>query len=280
MIDNTREDEKSKRVQRYLNNLDNFSTLYEQFILSEIVENEKKRRSALRSKARRLLREYEDMSEEEQEKFEERRNKDGYYSKDKLEEIADKEELIPEDKLEELNIPTRYVSSDIEARSVDQVRKIMTYLMDNYDPVGKEAPNWSKTKRQLREEHDIRIDVPKLKRYWSAIEDKEAFSLVKQKMYWDIVSELEGVASKLIDHVLDRVGSEGGEYDSIDQRIDAVVKIADMIKDLPSNKPEQEDKPEGGVITQNIRFDIMDEADRRSDDEASTIDITGEENES
>jgi len=274
MNDNTLEEEKSERVETYLNNLEDFEELYEQLILSEAVEEEFKHRRMLRSRAQKLLEEYEEMSEEEQEEFEERRNKEGRYTKEQLEEMADKDddELMPEDKLEELGVPSRYAGGDMKARDVSEIREIMTTLMNNYDPVLKEAPNWSKSKREL-EEKDIDIGHSKLKRYWNAIEEKQAFDLVKRKIYWQIMDKLEGAANSLVEHVVNRVESEGGDYDYIDQRVEALEKVVEMMKNMPKDEPTKIQKDEH-VTKQEIRFSEMEEANRG--DEEETIDVTEE----
>jgi len=203
MNENTQKDETNQRVTEYLENLGDLKKLRQQFFLSDVVENELTRRRQLRWRAKKLLKEYREMNDEEQKEFEERRNKENKYTKEQLEEIAEKDndELIPKEKLEELDIPARYVSGDMEARSVSEVRKIVSALMTNYDPIGKEAPNWSQTRRSLDQDHDIQIYPKKLKRYWTAIEEKEAFNLVKEKIEWQILGDLEETVSGLMEHV-------------------------------------------------------------------------------
>lgn len=279
MIDYTQEDEKFDPIDEYLRNLDNFEKLYEQFILSEIVEEEYRRRQSLRYKARKLMEEYEQMSEEEQEEFEEKRNRDNQYTKEQLEEIADKDddELIPDEKLDELDIPSRYVSGDMEARSVSEVRKIMAALMRNYDPVDKDAPNWTQTRKELQEEHDIHIYPVKLKRYWSAIEEKEAFSLVKKKLYMDIADKMEDTISNLFEHINNRVGSEGGEYDSMKERVEALERITQIMETVSGDKQKEQQQGQGAAVNQQFVLKDIETANR--DDDTETIDIEGEDDE-
>lgn len=277
MSESTQTQNGKRRVEKFLKNLDSVEELYEQVIVSEVVDDEIKRRKQLWRRANNIVEEYEKMSEEERGEMEEKQNKDGRYNMDQYKEIADKDpaELIPEDKLDELDIPARYVGGDVEARNVGEIREIMATLMQEYDPVLKEAPNWSESKRVLKEEHEIEISVPKLRRYWTAIEEKEAFNIVKQSMYWDIFEKLEGATEQLIDHVVDRVGTEGGDYDKITERVDALVKVVDMLKNLPHNEPDkvQVDKREAKKTTNEYVFKDMNEEEIEDIEEHGTIDV-------
>lgn len=275
MTESTQEEEKYQRVQRYLKNLDSFEELYEQLIVSESVEDELEKRESIRGKAKKLVREYNDMTEEEKEDFRKRRNKSGRYTVDQLKEISSmsREEMVPEDKFEDVDIPARYAGGDVQARSVEEVKEIMASLMQNYDPVDKDAPNWSKTKRELKEKHDIVIGVKKLKRYWTAIEEKEAFNLVKRKLYMDVASKMEKTIGNLFEHINNRVGSEGGRYDGMKERVDALERLTDVMERITGGAPEEKEQEQGTTVNQEFRFNEMDTADRGSDDEEEVIDL-------
>lgn len=277
MTESIQEEKKYQRVQRYLNNLEDFEELYEQLIVSEIVDEEISKRKSLRNKARNLLDDYEDMTEEEKEEFRKNRNKDGRYTLEQLKEIASMsdEEIVPEDEFEDVDIPAKYAGGDVQGRSVSDVREIMASLMQNYDPVDKDAPNWSKTKRELKDQHDIGISTSKLKRYWTAIEEKEAFNLVKRKLYMDVATHMEKTINNLFEHINNRVGSEGGEYDSMKERVDALERLTDIMERVTGQKPEESQESQGTTVNQQFRFAEMDTADRGEDDEeeTETIDI-------
>lgn len=272
MNESTQKKKKYQRVDRYLDNLDDFQKLYEQFEASEYAEEELKRRSSIRGRARELMDKYEDMTDEEKEDFRKRRNKDNVYTVDQLQEIANMstEEMVPDDE----DIPSRYAGGDAQGRSVEEVREIMAALMNNYDPVDKEAPNWTQTRRELKEEHEISIYPATLKRYWTAIEEKEAFNLVKRKLYMDVATHMEETINNLFEHINNRVGSEGGEYDSMKERVDALERLTDIMERITGQKSDEgQQQQQGNVVQQQFRLAEMDTADRGSDDEAETIDV-------
>lgn len=275
MTESTQEEKKYQRVQRYLDNLEDFEGLYKQFIVSEIVDGEIAKRKGLRSKAKRLLDDYNTMSEEEQEEFRKRRNKEGRYTLDQLKEISDMgdEEIVPDEDFDDVEIPAKYAGGDVQGRSVSEVREIMATLMQNYDPVAKDAPNFSKSKRELKEEHDIGISSRKLKRYWTAIEEKEAFNLVKRKLYMDVATHMEKTINNLFEHINNRVGSEGGEYDSMKERVDALERLTDIMERITGQKTDESQQEQGATVNQQFRFSDMETADRGSDNEEETIDV-------
>ena len=270
------QNEQTKVVEDFLERLDDFQGFCKQVVTSEAFEDERERRRDRRSWARRLIEEYESMTEEEQKEFEERKNKEGQYSKEQLEEMAESEELLDKEKMKKANIPPRYVSGDIEARTVGEVKKIVSVLMNNYDPVGKEAPNWNNSRNTLKEKHDIAIGVAKLKRYWSAIEEKKAFSLVKQKMYWEIIDGLQDASNDLIQHVMDRVGSDGGDFDKINERTEALVKVIDLLENLGEDDTQKIQVDERKATKTEYVFKDMTEDEQEKIEEDGVIDIEGE----
>lgn len=275
MSESTQNEKKYQRVREYLNNLEDFQKLYEQCVVSEYVEDELDKRKALRNKAKNLIEEYNNATEEEQEEIRSRRNKDGRYTVEQLKEIANMsdEDIVPKE-AEEYEVPARFASSDIQARSVSEVREIMASLMENYDPVVKDAPNWSKTKRDLKNKHDIHIAPKKLKRYWAAIEEKEALNLVKRKLYMDVASKMEQTINNLFEHINNRVGSEGGEYDSMKERVDALERLTEIMEKVTGGKPQKEGGEQGTTVKQEFRFTELDEAKRDNDEkDVETIDI-------
>jgi len=221
--------------------------LIPEFIIGETYEYKYKSRRNLKYWAQRQLEEYYNMSEEEQKQFEEERNKEGRYTKKQLEEIANSENV---------EVPEKFGSGDLKARPIEEYRKILEAMMENFDPE-QGRPVWTRTVNTLKD-HDVSITPAVLKRYWTAVREKDAYNLVKNKLYWNIFEGMEDSVEALIDHVIDRVGTEGGKYDDIEKRVNALVKIVEMVKGLPYDQPQrvqvQEDKTETKRI-QLVEYD-------------------------
>lgn len=214
-------------IQEAIKRFDITDELYPQFVLADSIAGELERRKGIKNKAIRLMKEYRNMSDKEQEKFKTKRNRPGQYTKEQLQQLANSD----------IEPPESFGSGDLKARPVKECRQIMEVLLEHWDPE-RGRPVWNQAVNELRD-RDISISDQALKRYWTAIQEKDAYQIVKEKFYWNILERFDETADALFDHVMDRVGSEDGKWDKMDDRVDALVKIIEMMKSIPRDQPQE-----------------------------------------
>lgn len=201
------------------------------------------------------------MSEEEKEEFEEKHNRDGKYTKEQLKEIADSE----------VEVPNKFNAEDLKARPISECRKIMEALMENFDPT-KGRPVWKRANDSLHDD-DISISPGTLKRFWTAIQEKDAYQIVKEKIYWDIFEEADEIREALEEHIIDRIGGKGEEFDGIEDRMNAYVKWIETLKDLPREQPQQVEVKKEEKQTKNVVFKDFSEEQEENIRNGEPIDV-------
>lgn len=243
--------------------------LYRGFIRSRSVYKEYQRRKRLQSKAKRILEEYEKMTKEEKEK--ERANRkvnDNAFSIPQLQQIVE----------EDINLPEGYKTSQVQPVSAAEYKKIAQVLFETFNPTD-DKPNFSKSKRTLDEEYDIQVSNATLKKHWESIQEQNAFEPLKRAIAWQVLDKGQMTLDLLFQHVIRRIvdEDEGGEWDSIGERVHAVKELYDMLKNSPKDQPKQHEVKKKTQEISRVEFGAYSEEQEEKIKEGETIDVEGEE---